>query len=65
MTVALNSRLIRSMIGGAVLSCLVSDRRLRRVGRATSSWRTIDASTVFFDTRQPHSRRSSRTRGEP
>ena len=25
----------------------------------------LDASTVFFDTRHPHSRRSARTRGEP
>jgi hypothetical protein len=32
---------------------------------ATSPWRAIDASTLFFDTRQPSSTRSASTRGDP
>ena len=63
-------------LGGEVPLDQVRDRRRRLVragqaaspafrGRATRPWRAIDAATVFTDTFQPASTRSSNTRGDP
>lgn len=59
------SRPTRSGIGAAALSGRVSDRRLRFGDRPTRPWRAIEAATVFTDTAQPASTRSSHTRGDP
>ena len=54
---------VRNRWGGLVGTGQRNDVVL--VGRATRPWRAIDASTVFFDTRHPASRRSASTRGDP
>lgn len=61
---AVKSRLIRSGNGALVLSCFVNPLR-RLIFRAISPWRRIDFATVFSETTQPSSRRSSTRRGEP
>jgi hypothetical protein len=43
----------------------VNERRLRFGGRPASPWRTIESATVFTDTFEPASTRSSHTRGLP
>ena len=51
--------------GGSALSGRVNQPRRVLAGRATSPWRAIDASTLYFDTRQPSSTKSASTRGDP
>ena len=62
---ALKFRLSRSGIGAAALSGRVRLRRFRFGQRPRRPWRAIEAATVFFDTRQPASTRSSNTLGDP